>query len=188
MSINASPWYSENAPGLLRMIGAIIFPLGLVMIVLTGADLFTGTNMARQHHKFKPWNTGLPELLLIVILYSTQLWRRWTGGYRSGRCCYIGSYAFGEIWPGRCSSWRLFLDVSICIGMLHFDVHSMLTCMSQMVACSTQSPSAPLSRSLCTRSKLSQRFIRSSSRPSGATGLCVWRAFLECRVAIWLRK
>jgi formate/nitrite transporter len=27
------------------MIGALIFPLGLVMIVLTGADLFTGTNM-----------------------------------------------------------------------------------------------------------------------------------------------
>lgn len=50
LSINASPWYSENAPGLLRMIGAIIFPLGLVMIVLTGADLFTGTNMARIHH------------------------------------------------------------------------------------------------------------------------------------------
>lgn len=47
LSINASPWYSENAPGLLRMIGAIIFPLGLVMIVLTGADLFTGTNMVR---------------------------------------------------------------------------------------------------------------------------------------------
>lgn len=45
LSINASPWYSENAPGLLRMIGALVFPLGLVMIVLTGADLFTGTNM-----------------------------------------------------------------------------------------------------------------------------------------------
>lgn len=49
LSINASPWYSDNAPGLLRMIGAIIFPLGLVMIVLTGADLFTGTNMVRTH-------------------------------------------------------------------------------------------------------------------------------------------
>ncbi|KAJ4394448.1 hypothetical protein N0V93_003666 [Gnomoniopsis smithogilvyi] len=45
LSINASPWYADNAPGLLRMIGAIVFPLGLVMIVLTGADLFTGTNM-----------------------------------------------------------------------------------------------------------------------------------------------
>lgn len=45
LSANASPWLSENAPGLLRMIGALIFPLGLVMIVLTGADLFTGTNM-----------------------------------------------------------------------------------------------------------------------------------------------
>lgn len=45
LSINASPWYSDNAPGILRMLGGLIFPLGLVMIVLTGTDLFTGTNM-----------------------------------------------------------------------------------------------------------------------------------------------
>lgn len=40
-----SPWYQENAPGLIRLIGAAVFPLGLVTIVLTGAELFTSTNM-----------------------------------------------------------------------------------------------------------------------------------------------
>ncbi|KAL8867270.1 MAG: hypothetical protein Q9174_005770 [Haloplaca sp. 1 TL-2023] len=43
--INTAPWYQENAPGLIRMLGAIIFPVGLVMIVLTGADLFTSNVM-----------------------------------------------------------------------------------------------------------------------------------------------
>lgn len=45
LSTNTAPWYQENAPGLIRMIGALVFPYGLVMIVLTGADLCTGTFM-----------------------------------------------------------------------------------------------------------------------------------------------
>jgi len=34
-----------NAPGPARLLGAIVFPYGLVLIVLTGADLCTGTFM-----------------------------------------------------------------------------------------------------------------------------------------------
>ncbi|GME40782.1 hypothetical protein K490DRAFT_60208 [Neofusicoccum parvum] len=45
VSTNASPWYQENAPGLIRTIGALMFPVGLVMIVLSGADLFTSNVM-----------------------------------------------------------------------------------------------------------------------------------------------
>jgi formate/nitrite transporter FocA (FNT family) len=45
LSTQTSPWYQDNAPGLIRMIGAIIFPFGLVTIVLTGADLCTGSFM-----------------------------------------------------------------------------------------------------------------------------------------------
>ncbi|KAI9723555.1 MAG: hypothetical protein M1828_004151 [Chrysothrix sp. TS-e1954] len=41
VSTNAAPWYQENAPGLIRMIGSLIFPVGLTMIVLSGADLWT---------------------------------------------------------------------------------------------------------------------------------------------------
>lgn len=43
--INTSPWYQENAPGLIRMLGALVFPFGLVVIVMTGADLATGSFM-----------------------------------------------------------------------------------------------------------------------------------------------
>ena len=42
---NTSPWFQTNAPGLIKMLGAMIFPIGLVMVVLTGADLVTGSFM-----------------------------------------------------------------------------------------------------------------------------------------------
>ncbi|MCJ1310116.1 hypothetical protein MMC25_003777 [Agyrium rufum] len=45
LSTEAAPWYQENAPGLIRSIGALFFPVGLVMIVLSGADLFTSNIM-----------------------------------------------------------------------------------------------------------------------------------------------
>ena len=45
LSTNAAPWYQENAPGLIRTISALVFPYGLCMIVLTGADLCTGSFM-----------------------------------------------------------------------------------------------------------------------------------------------
>ncbi|KAJ5247641.1 hypothetical protein N7468_002624 [Penicillium chermesinum] len=45
LSTNASPWFQSNAPGLIRTISALVFPYGLVMIILTGADLCTGSFM-----------------------------------------------------------------------------------------------------------------------------------------------
>lgn len=45
LSTEAAPWYQANAPGLIRTIGALFFPIGLVMIVLSGADLFTSNIM-----------------------------------------------------------------------------------------------------------------------------------------------
>lgn len=41
LSTNTAPWFQTNAPGLIRTIGAMVFPVGLIMTVLTGADLFT---------------------------------------------------------------------------------------------------------------------------------------------------
>ncbi|KAB8297636.1 hypothetical protein EYC80_001444 [Monilinia laxa] len=41
LSTNAAPWFQTNAPGLIRTISAMVFPIGLIMVVLTGADLFT---------------------------------------------------------------------------------------------------------------------------------------------------
>lgn len=45
LSTEAAPWYQENAPGLIRTISAMFFPVGLIMIVLSGADLFTSNVM-----------------------------------------------------------------------------------------------------------------------------------------------
>jgi len=45
LSTITAPWYQENAPGLIRMIGAVIFPWGLTVVVITGADLCTGSFM-----------------------------------------------------------------------------------------------------------------------------------------------
>jgi len=30
VSTNAAPWYQENAPGLIRTVGAIFFPIGII--------------------------------------------------------------------------------------------------------------------------------------------------------------
>ncbi|KAK0120466.1 hypothetical protein ONS96_010680 [Cadophora gregata f. sp. sojae] len=41
LSTNSSPWFQTNAPGLIRTLSAMVFPVGLIMVMLTGADLFT---------------------------------------------------------------------------------------------------------------------------------------------------
>lgn len=51
LSTSASPWYQDNAPGLIRTIAALVFPYGLCMIVLTGSDLCTGSFMVGSHHR-----------------------------------------------------------------------------------------------------------------------------------------
>jgi formate/nitrite transporter FocA (FNT family) len=45
LSTNASPWFQENAPGLIRTIAALIFPFGLTMVIVSGTDLCTGSFM-----------------------------------------------------------------------------------------------------------------------------------------------
>lgn len=55
VSTNAAPWFQENAPGLIRTIGGLVFPVGLVMIVLTGADLFTSNIMVRTYSRCHPF-------------------------------------------------------------------------------------------------------------------------------------
>ncbi|CAP74145.1 hypothetical protein E8E15_010391 [Penicillium rubens] len=45
LSTTATPWFQDNAPGLIRTIGALVFPYGLCMILLTSADLCTGSFM-----------------------------------------------------------------------------------------------------------------------------------------------
>ena len=41
LSTQAASWFQENAPGLIRTIAAVFFPVGLIMIVLSGGELFS---------------------------------------------------------------------------------------------------------------------------------------------------
>jgi hypothetical protein len=41
VSTNASPWFQDNEPGLIKTISTRFFPVGLIMCFLMGADLFT---------------------------------------------------------------------------------------------------------------------------------------------------
>ncbi|TAQ83136.1 hypothetical protein B7494_g8539 [Chlorociboria aeruginascens] len=40
LSTNAAPWFQTNAPGLIRTISAMVFPVGLIMVVLTDGGTF----------------------------------------------------------------------------------------------------------------------------------------------------
>ncbi|KAK6396557.1 hypothetical protein LTR65_008455 [Meristemomyces frigidus] len=73
LSTITAPWYQENAPGLIRMIGALIFPWGLVAIILTGADLVTAsfmfTTLPTLHRRISP----LKMLLHLTISFLGNL-------------------------------------------------------------------------------------------------------------------
>lgn len=77
-----APWYQENAPGLVKLVGAIVFPIGLVTIFLTGAELFTSTNMVG----------GFLQILnlLLILRLSLPWWRFSIKDYPSGKCYCIG--------------------------------------------------------------------------------------------------
>lgn len=68
LSTNASPWYQENAAGLIRMLGALVFPFGLVTIVLTGADLCTGSFMVRLSET--EYDSALPMLTTSTVHHN----------------------------------------------------------------------------------------------------------------------
>jgi len=59
LSTSAAPWMQENCPGLIRTIAALVFPYGLSIIILTGADLCTGsfmfTTVAVLHRRLSVW-------------------------------------------------------------------------------------------------------------------------------------
>lgn len=93
-----APWYQENAPGLIKIIGALVFPLGLVMVVLTGADLFTATTMVSKDitHTIRLQLTGpvhfgscSPQKVagpedappLVLVLLGKSCWLSFYGGH-----------------------------------------------------------------------------------------------------------
>ncbi|ODM14353.1 hypothetical protein SI65_10188 [Aspergillus cristatus] len=59
LSTNAAAWYQDNAGGLIRTLSSLVFPYGLAMIILCGADLCTSsflfTTVAALHRKLSWW-------------------------------------------------------------------------------------------------------------------------------------
>ncbi|KAE8354376.1 Formate/nitrite transporter [Aspergillus coremiiformis] len=70
LSTNTAPWFQENAPGLIRTISALVFPYGLCMIILSGADLCTGsfmfTTVAALQRRL-PWYRMLTHWLVTFL-------------------------------------------------------------------------------------------------------------------------
>jgi hypothetical protein len=101
-----APWYQENAPGLIKLIGAIVFPLGLVTVILTGADLFTSTNLVGCF-MYQGLGTALSNGFLSspLLLSSTE-------DYRYGGCYFTGSFASSVISVAVSLSWPSSSDVS----------------------------------------------------------------------------
>ncbi|EYE93198.1 formate/nitrite transporter family protein [Aspergillus ruber CBS 135680] len=59
LSTNAAAWYQDNAGGLIRTLSSLVFPYGLAMIILCGADLCTSsflfTTVAVLNRKLSWW-------------------------------------------------------------------------------------------------------------------------------------
>lgn len=55
---------NKDFPGLVRLLSGAIFPVGLILIVLTGADLFTGNSLIIPTSNFRKhfdWNNIIVE-------------------------------------------------------------------------------------------------------------------------------
>lgn len=68
LATETAPWYQENAPGLIRTIGSCFFPVGLIMIVLSGADLFTSNVMVMPSLSYKVM-TDIPQFMTTAFLH-----------------------------------------------------------------------------------------------------------------------
>lgn len=96
----AAPWFQENAPGLIRMISGLVFPSGIVMILISGGELFTGSNMVRSASVFNACLNGLADTTRrLPVLPSTMADSRYT------RCLCIGGFALWATWRALCLSW-----------------------------------------------------------------------------------
>ncbi|KAK0663899.1 putative transporter [Cercophora samala] len=71
----ASPWFQENAPGLIRMISGLIFPSGIVMILISGSELFTGSNMITGIS----WMHGRLPLKKLLLHWFLCFWGNMAG-------------------------------------------------------------------------------------------------------------
>ena len=102
-----APWYQENAPGLIKIIGAFVFPLGLVTVMLTGADLFTSTNMVCSIH-----STDIMDIIFDSV-FSLHWWPFFIESCLFGECYFTGPSASLATLLALFLSWWSWPDVSL---------------------------------------------------------------------------
>ncbi|KAI5273421.1 Formate/nitrite transporter [Aureobasidium subglaciale] len=80
--VNTAPWYQENAPGVIRLFSALIFPFGLVAIILTGADLATGSFLVRPFPPCPSSSANHEQFTTVSTLHRRtsvlQMLQHWT--------------------------------------------------------------------------------------------------------------
>lgn len=99
LSTTTAPWFQDNAPGLIRTIGAMVFPYGLCMILLTSADLCTGSFMVWKKQIRWPWwrpSTNMHTSLL--------QWQCSIDACLGRKCWFIG------LWHSSATSLDLYLS------------------------------------------------------------------------------
>lgn len=108
LSVTVAPWYQENAPGVINLLGAAIFPFGLTIILTTGADLCTGSFMV---------GLASPRLAHPLVAHAREKQTRLThrSSPPSQPCTAArtpsapsptGPSPFSATWPAASSRWR----------------------------------------------------------------------------------
>ncbi|KAJ6790083.1 hypothetical protein PWT90_02087 [Aphanocladium album] len=113
---STSPWMQENTPCLVRILASLVFPYGLVLIMLTGVDLCTASFM----------------VLFFSFLLSSNSFERSEANNESfidydagdaaatdplgGRCFGTGPSPFSATWRARCSSSTSCSATATCLG------------------------------------------------------------------------
>ena len=80
---------SQLSYGLTKLIGGLAFSLGLILVIVAGAELFTGNNLIMMgfasrivtyKQMLKNWSVSyignfIGSISLIVLMYFTNLWK-----------------------------------------------------------------------------------------------------------------
>jgi len=88
----ASAWFYVDAPGVARVLGAFTFPMGLMLIVLLGGELFTGCNLVMGVALYE----GAVNLRQTLLVWTAAWCGNFLGILLSG-VLFAGSGANGEL-------------------------------------------------------------------------------------------
>ncbi|RMZ31331.1 hypothetical protein D0859_04564 [Hortaea werneckii] len=103
-----APWYSDNAPGVIHTLAGAVFPIGLILIALTGAELWTSTVFYTSVAFFERRASLLNVLKTWVLAFFSNL-----GGilFFMYIICIYGGVFMAESAQEHCPNWLVCLAV-----------------------------------------------------------------------------